>query len=210
MSQAIAKLAERRQEQKQIQSEITEAAGGKLSASENRPRAKRILALAVALSILVLGPLKLNARRSSVIKEFKSGTETAYTESAYNFIMDAKSSAVKLNGYAKTAGETDATRALDAAIARLDGIDDENELLKAYKSLYAAADTVYKEYIAASGSDSDTAKEVRYWYKNLESTDNSLFNIAYLASAEDFNQDRSAFPAKLLAGITGIKAVPAK
>ncbi|MCR4577296.1 MAG: hypothetical protein K5784_05275, partial [Clostridiales bacterium] len=87
MSQAIAKLAERRQEQKQIQSEITEAAGGKLSASENRPRAKRILALAVALSILALGPLKLNARRSSVIKEFKSGTETAYTESAYNFIM---------------------------------------------------------------------------------------------------------------------------
>ena len=167
--------------------------------AENTGLAKRIAALAVAASILVLGPVKLNGKRNEALDVFKNGTSAAYTASIFTDIGKAASSAGTLAGIAG-----------DEKLARLSrellDEDDVDDMLELFAEVNFAANDAFTAFEKSGADTTDAKREL----KVIESAYRTVTNDAFWRYAVDFNKERSGFPASLLALLGGAKKLPEK
>ena len=205
MSQVMTAVKEKRAENKQIEEALKDK---KLPVKENRHLAKRILALVVAFSILFVGGVKLNSKRSKAINVFKTGTSSEYLVSVYNDIQESATSASILAGIAQAKlGDTDEVSRLSKLASKILKEDDESELVELFTELVQISNTVYSLYEEAAGEAStDAVKAIR----NINSARTTVSNDAYWKYASEFNDARSGFPAWLIALLSGAKKLPDK
>ena len=177
---------------------------------ENRKLALSVLAVVVALSILLLGPIKLSARHNKVLKEFKNGVQSSYmTESVYNYIINAADYADEMESK-MVAGIVSREKrdALRSLIKDIKEEKDEKKLVELYNRLMPAARDVYDEYKAAKGEGWDGP--VYRSYDAISTTQTQINNQPYWQDAADYNSARGGFPASLMGSIFGIDYVPDK
>ena len=176
---------------------------------ENRKLALSVLAIVVALSLLLIGPMKLNARYNRVISEFKSGSESNYTESVYNYIIKAADYASEMDGKME-AGKVSQEKIdeLRQLVSDIKSEKDEKTLIQLYNRLMPTVQTVYDEYKANKGEGWDGA--VYRSYDAINTTQTQINNMPYWQDAAAYNNARGGFPASLIGGLFGIDYVPDK
>ncbi len=191
---------------------IVEATKPKIPIQENRRLARRILALAIAVSLLVFAPLKLGSYRRSVERVFKNGVTTVYVDSVEQHITDAAAAATDLlNATTAKYGETDETRALASLLERLGKASDTTEKYEFYTQMYAAANAVFNQYKArfeADGSMLSKADKVYRDKDDLDGANTQINNNEYWSKAEKYNAARGGFPTTLIGGLFGIDYLP--
>ena len=217
MSQAAEKREQKllekeaqKQEQKQLIQEVYASEGlKKPPLKENRSIAKAVLAIAVALSILVIAPVKLNAKRNSVIKEFKNGTESKYTVSVYTLIRDAAAESQKMKSamQAKIVPQ-DIMDELQSCINEINSESDPEALTKLNTKLVRLTNEVYETYKNNNGDMTLTG--IESGNRAVKTLQEKINNIEYWDSAEDYNSARGSFPGNLLGSIYSIDYVPDK
>lgn len=176
--------------------------------TENRKLAKIIAALVVIFAVLVMGGIKLEAKRASVRKVFANGVNESVVASVLNDIRRASDSANLLSGIAEAKLEDDEdVKALRACVTAISKTDDEEELLKSFAELKRATDNVYTKLEKETLSEADQ-RDMRRAYDNIRSSFNTVGNDPYFARAREFNDDRNAFPASLIALLGGVDELP--
>ena len=98
----------------------------------------------------------------------------------------------------------DVIAALNAAIAQLDAAEDASAMFAASLALDTAVENCYSDLSRLTLSEMDTA-DARYKYKNFTSAQLRITHDDYNVRAAKFNKDLSAFPARLLGTIRGIR-----
>ena len=214
MSQAVQtqeqKKLEKLAQQELIQEVYAQEGLKKAPVKENRKLAVRVLAAAVALSILLVGPIKLSGRHNRVIKEFKNGsTSTQYTiESVYNYIQEAAGYADEM--VSKMEAGTVSQEKLDALSSltrQIKAEKDEGKLVALYNQLIPAADEAYNEYkLKAGGNESSVYRSL----DAIKTTQIQINNLPYWQKAAKYNSARGGFPANLMGSVFGIDYVPDK
>lgn len=176
--------------------------------TENRGIAKIIAALVVIFTVLVMGGIKLDAKRASVKKVFTDGVTENVVASVLKDIRRASDSANLLSGIAETKLTDDEdVKALRACVAVISETEDEEELLRSFSELKRATDNVYTKLEKVALSDADRSN-ARRAYDNIRSSFNTVGNDPYFARARAFNNDRNAFPARWIALISGVDELP--
>ncbi|MBR4428470.1 MAG: hypothetical protein IKS78_03860 [Clostridia bacterium] len=173
--------------------------------SENTTLARRVLAAAIALSLLVIGPLKLKAMRSSTVKDLKynSSVTTEYTDDSVGYYVERSvDSAQQILNLVKAGGENAKADELEKLIKQVRAAD-ETEMVKLYEEMYAKATELYTAYLR----DDSSAKR---YMDNLTSYSKTIATNAYWENADKFNSARNDIPGRLMALIWGIKEVPSK
>lgn len=181
----------------------------KIPVSENRRMATRIAALVAAFVLLVMGPVKLKGLKNEARGVFRNGTDAKFVVSVYNDIRSAADNAETLAGIVETAlGSADEdAKTLRALAAQIRATEDEKKLLSAFASLKSATESLYTRFLNANPSE-NAQKDARGCYKNIKSAFETVGNDAYFAYARRFNDARDGFPARLMALIGGIGALP--
>ena len=173
--------------------------------SENTTLARRVLAAAIALSLLVIGPLKLKAMRSSTVKDLKynSSVTTEYRDDSVGYYVERSvDSAQQILNLVKAGGESAKADELEKLIKQVRAAD-ETEMVKLYEEMYAKATELYTAYLR----DDSSAKR---YMDNLTSYSKTIAANAYWENADKFNSARNDIPGRLMALIWGIKEVPSK
>lgn len=173
--------------------------------SENTTLARRVLAAAIALSLLVIGPLKLKAMRSSTVKDLKynSSVTTEYRDDSVGYYVERSvDSAQQILNLVKAGGENAKADELEKLIKQVRAAD-ETEMVKLYEEMYAKATELYTAYLR----DDSSAKR---YMDNLTSYSKTIATNAYWENADKFNSARNDIPGRLMALIWGIKEVPSK
>ena len=173
--------------------------------SENTTLARRVLAAAIALSLLVIGPLKLKAMRSSTVKDLKynSSVTTEYRDDSVGYYVERSvDSAQQILNLVKAGGESAKADELEKLIKQVRAAD-ETEMVKLYEDMYAKATELYTAYLR----DDSSAKR---YMDNLTSYSKTIATNAYWENADKFNSARNDIPGRLMALIWGIKEVPSK
>jgi hypothetical protein len=181
-----------------------EASKEKTALTENTTLARRVLAAAIALSLLVIGPLKLKSLRNSAVKDLKynSSVTTEYRDDSVGYYMErAIDSAQQLLSLAKAEGDSFKAEELEKLIKKIRAAD-EIERVTFCDELYDKASEVY-----SSLTDNSSAKRYK---DNLESYKKTILTNAYWDKADSFNSARNDIPGRLMALIWGIKEVPSK
>ena len=206
MGQVFEAVAEKVIEKKSRNKDKPQAA--KKPAAENLKLGRTVLIIAIIVSLLVIAPVKLSAKRASVMKVFKNGTSKEYTVSVYNDIMECANSASTLAGIAGAAdGVTKGdVKELSSLAKDILSEDDEDDLLKMFTELVEIGNDIYSQYEKHNTVSKDAEKAIR----NINNARNTVQNDVYWQKAADFNAIRGAFPARLIAGLTGIDKVPDK
>jgi len=183
---------------------------GKKKLTENTALAKKILAGAIALSLLVIGPAKIKSLYNETADIFRNGTEKEYTVSVYNDIQTSANSASILAGLAEAQlGKTDDVKELGELARDLIKEDDEDDMVEDFLELVQIANTVYSAYEKSVGSDNvsvDAKKAIR----SINSARTTVQNDSYWQYAVDYNDARGGFPARLMALISGAGKLPDK
>ena len=173
--------------------------------SENTTLARRVLAAAIALSLLVIGPLKLKAMRSSTVKDLKynSSVTTEYRDDSVGYYVERSvDSAQQILNLVKAGGESAKADELEKLIKQVRAAD-ETEMVKLSEDMYATATELYTAYLR----DDSSAKR---YMDNLTSYSKTIAANAYWENADKFNSARNDIPGRLMALIWGIKEVPSK
>ena len=173
--------------------------------SENTTLARRVLAAAIALSLLVIGPLKLKAMRSSTVKDLKynSSVTTEYRDDSVGYYVERSvDSAQQILNLVKAGGESAKADELEKLIKQVRAAD-ETEMVKLYEEMYAKATELYTAYLR----DDSSAKR---YMDNLTSYSKTIATNAYWENADKFNSARNDIPGRLMALIWGLKEVPSK
>ena len=170
--------------------------------SENTTLARRVLAAAIALSLLVIGPLKLNAMRSSTVKDLKYNSSEHVDDSVGYYVERLADSAQQILNLVKAGGESAKADELEKLIKQVRAAD-ETEMVKLYEEMYAKATELYTAYLR----DDSSAKR---YMDNLTSYSKTIATNAYWENADKFNSARNDIPGRLMALIWGIKEVPSK
>ena len=182
-----------------------EEAEKKTVLSENTTLARRVLAAAIALSLLVIGPLKLKAMRSSTVKDLKynSSVTTEYRDDSVGYYVERSvDSAQQILNLVKAGGESAKADELEKLIKQVRAAD-ETEMVKLYEEMYAKVTELYTAYLR----DDSSAKR---YMDNLTSYSKTIATNAYWENADKFNSARNDIPGRLMALIWGIKEVPSK
>ena len=182
-----------------------EEAEKKTVLSENTTLARRVLAVAIALSLLVIGPLKLRALRNSTVKDLKynSSVTDAYRDDSVGYYVERSvDSAQQILNMVKAGGESAKADELEKLIKQVRAAD-ETEMVKLYEEMYAKATELYTAYLR----DDSSAKR---YMDNLTSYSKTIATNAYWENADKFNSARNDIPGRLMALIWGIKEVPSK
>lgn len=177
--------------------------------AENRSLAIRIAAVVAAFVLLVMGPVKLKGLKNEARNVFRNGTDEKFVVSVYNDIRSAADNAETLAGIAEIelgAKDEDAKR-IRALAGEIRSTEDEKKLLSAFASLKSATENLYTRFLNANPSENNQ-KDARGCYKNIKSAFETVGNDAYFAYARKFNDARSGFPARLMALVGGIGALP--
>lgn len=177
--------------------------------SENMNLARAALALALIVSLVVMGPAKLSGLRKDAQRAFRSGVSDKYVASVYNDIRTAADNADTLAGICRlTLGEShEGVKALSSLAAEIRDTDDEKTLLKDFQALKSETEGVYTAFIDKE-TDANRIDQAKRCYHNITSAYTTVGNDSYFALADDFNRTISAFPANLMAGMRGLDKLP--
>ena len=180
----------------------------KKPAAENLKLGRTVLIAAIIVALIVIAPVKLSGKRASTMKVFKNGTEKEYTVSVYNDIQECANSASILAGIAQAADgmDKDDVKKLSKLSKEILDEDDEDDMIEMFTELVELGNTVYSRYEKNNTVAKDAEKAIR----NINNARNTVQNDAYWQKAADFNATRNAFPARIIAALTGIDEVPDK
>lgn len=174
---------------------------------ENRTLAWIVLAVVVLLSISLSGGTALRKSRAEVMDVFHYGVNND-SLCIYNDLQARVECAFNL---ASTAGryETiaqDAIASAEEAAQELSAVgrDDVGALYSKNTALTRAVETLYTELENAPLSDSDATFALAQ-YKEFSSRGLTITRDGYNARAEEFNRTLSAFPANLVATLSGVR-----
>ena len=185
---------------------------GKTPVQENRKLAVRILAIAIAISLLLIAPLKLNAYHNRVERVFKNGTTSEYVSSVDAFINSSIASAEDLQAAAEaTYGATEDSKMLSETIQKLRAAKDPTQRMELYEQMYQYSIRVFNAYKAqyeAGGATLNKGDKVYKDKDNLDSDRIQINNNEYWSRAEKYNKARGGFPASLIGGLFGIDYLP--
>ena len=174
--------------------------------TENRRLAKCVAAGVIALTILIMGPVKLSGLRKDAVNVFRYGTSTKYTVSVMNDIRQSANSANILAGmFEAVLGESDDIKQYKEIAKSLLESNDETELLSGFYSLKLLTDDLYTKYLNSSPADAADAKKQ---YDVIKSAFTTIGNDSYQALASSFNDTRSEFPANVLSALGGVSTLP--
>lgn len=206
MSQVFEAVAEKVIEKKSRNKDKPQAP--KKPAAENLKLGRTVLIAAIIVALIVIGPMKLSGKRASTMKVFKNGTEKEYTVSVYNDIMECANSSATLAGIAEAAKgvDKDDVKELSKLSKELLKEEDEDDMLELFTELVELGNRVYSQYESKNTVSKDAEKAIR----NINNARNTVQNDAYWQYADKFNSTRNAFPARILAWLTGIDEVPDK
>ena len=180
--------------------------------SENRRIAWIVLLVCVLASIILLGAGSLNSERKALAKIFTNGADTS---SSIRISMDADldacaESANLLAETAKLYVDDDALIGnVQAQAAELSASDGPDGRYQIFQQLNASVDSLYTELMRAGKEDED---EIARQYGNFKGACDRIDRNGdqpdeYITQAKAFNEDLSGFPANLLGGIFGVKAL---
>ena len=178
----------------------------KTALTENTTLARRVLAAAIALSLLVIGPIKLRALRNSAVKDLKynSSVTTEYNDDSVGYYVNRSMNAAdNIVSRVRAGGETAEADKLDKLLTRMRETKDEKEFVSLYYEMYKQATTLYNMYL----SDDSSARRLK---DNLDSFSKTIETNDYWSVADKFNSARNDIPGRLMALIWGIKDVPSK
>ncbi len=175
--------------------------------NENRPLAWAVLAVVVALSIVLGGGGALRGMRSEALDVFYYGVHgdnlSIYTDldaridCAYNLASLADRYGSIPKGYAEEARlYADALKAAEKEDIRAMAAD--NSVLD------ISVESLYTELENAALSDTDATFALSQ-YKEFTSRALTISRDGYNAQAEEFNRQLSAFPANLVAAVSGVR-----
>ena len=224
MSQAM--MMQEKQEQKLLEKEAEKQLIKEVYASEglkqppvkeNRSLAKAVLAIVVALSLVVVAPVKLSVRRNSLMKELQGGktTSTLGTNSVKGYVRKAASESKKMTDAIRTALRSDPSLAdedelnkLENLIDRIDNEEDAAKLIVLNKQLVNQTNSVYTAYQGEKGKEDKSGIYSGHRSAVITTQDEMNEELKYWKKAAAFNTDRSAFPANIMSAIYGIKDLP--
>lgn len=181
----------------------------KTAFSENMNLARAALAVALIVSLFVMGPAKLSGLRKDAQRAFRSGVSDKYVASVYNDIRTAADSADTLAGVCGlTLGtEDEGVKTLSSIAAELRETDDEETMLRRFKVLKSETERVYTAFTDKE-TDANRIDQAKRCYYNITSAYTTVGNDSYFALADDYNRTISAFPANLMAGMRGLDKLP--
>lgn len=171
----------------------------KVDIKENTSLAKKIAAGVIALSILVIGPVKLGNLRSEAVHMFNYGTEDDHGQTMYKYIHDSAAAAVTI---ADTAGDAE----LKKAASKLLNEKDPSDMVEEFNAMYIMAKTTYLAYTSAHPGDTSLSAV----YNTIESANRTIGYSAYWEAAEEYNSARGGFPANIMALYSGQGKLPGK
>ena len=172
----------------------------KIPFTENTRLAKRIAAGVVALSILVIGPVKLKGLRNEAMDVFKFGTSKEYTASVYTDLTRAADSANVLAGLS-------GSEKLKKLAEKLKKEDDPADMLEIFDELKTEADDVYTAFTRTNPGEAEM-RDANGAIKQITSAFNTITSDTFWSYADKFNSARKGFPASLLAMLSGAKKLP--
>ncbi len=172
--------------------------------SENRKLAKAVAAVCAAFCLLVMGPVKLDARRDNALDVFYNGARENYTVSVNSDVREAAQYALQLASMAeKIVPGDEAISELTALADKIQSAAEPSEMLAAYGTLSQTATKLY-EAMRVKSPDSEIVSDAN---GKLNAIDNKRVVIEkdpYFALAREFNAARAEFPANVMAGYAGI------
>ncbi len=182
-------------------------ADNRKSLSENRGLAKAVAAVCVAFCVLVMGPVKLNARRDDALNVFYNGSHKNYTLSvssdmreAAEYAMQLASSAEQIVPKNETIGE------LKALASEIQSSNEPNAMLAAFAKLGQTASRLY-DAMKAENPASPLLSDAKGKLNNIENKRVVIEKDSYFSLAREFNAARSKFPASIMVGYAGIDAL---
>ena len=181
----------------------------KTAFSENMNLARAALAVALIVSLFVMGPAKLSGLRKDAQRAFRSGVSDKYVASVYNDVRTAADSADTLAGVCGlTLGADDeGVKTLSSIAADIRETDDEETMLRRFKALKSETERVYTAFTDKE-TDANRIDQAKRCYYNITSAYTTVGNDWYFALADDYNRTISAFPANLMAGMRGLDKLP--
>lgn len=178
----------------------------KTALTENTTLARRVLAAAIALSLLVIGPLKLSSYRSNMVEQLKYNAlaENGHNDDSVGYYVDSSMKAAEnILNLARADGESADADKLEKLIKQMRDTKDESEYMDLYYEMYSLSTKLYTAYLR----DDSSARKQK---DNLDSYYKTISNNAYWQMADSFNSARNGIPGRLMALIWGIKEVPSK
>lgn len=170
---------------------------------ENRPLAYIVLAAVVISCTLLSGGIRLKSARKAALSPFFAASESISAD-----LTELGDNAYVLLGIAKNYPQLDEALLDDtqAAIDELRAAQEERDIPRMYQASRDLTDCVEDLYTAGGkltmqGNDAD---DFRYKYKNFSSANLRIAHDPYNDAAAAFNEQRSGFPAALIAAICGI------
>ena len=170
--------------------------------------AAMVLVLAVVLTVLVLGGVKLGAQRDAVDDLFYEG-DLGNGMSIYSDLASRMDCAANLLTLSRRCGGEGAeeTAALEQALAAMqeqyDRPQERKALCDADAALNEALENLYRamENWSLSETDRNLAQKE---YTAFHSAGDTIRHESYNIRAQEFNQLRSGFPTRLIAALTGV------
>lgn len=206
----VQKLLEK-EERKQLIKEVYESEGLKQPPiKENRSVAKIVLAVVVALSILVIAPIKMNAKRKDVINTLKPASESQ--ESVYKYIRAAtRDSQTMLESIPAGTVPEQTLNALNNCISEITSAGvDADRLTELNEELVALTKQVYTAASSQVTDEKAKANIEAYYQSVVFHKQRQIDTQEYWEEAASYNSARESFPGNLLGAIYSIDTVPAK
>jgi hypothetical protein len=174
---------------------------------------RRSVAAVIAIAVMLLtlfasGGAKLSALRNEAEQVFYSGVRgdglsifgdlNTRLDCAYNMTIVARR-----NGGEGTAEVDGVQSAYDRLAQAMNAKASQSSLAALNRELTNAVETLYRKMEGYALSDTDETLVARQ-YRNFLSANDTISHDGYNMHAAEFNQTRSAFPANIIALLTGV------
>lgn len=178
--------------------------------SENRTLAWIVAAVCIIGSVFGLSNLRVAGDRNKVEQVFYEGGEKGVStrHSMDKYLDDAAENAALMASEAEL-HLNDAQDTIEEMTALSAVVSDDRDLNKryeAYNTLKKDADVLYNA-MSKAGITGDAFKNFKLAYDDFFGADKFIQKDAYHALASDFNKTLTGFPANLITGIGGVKAL---
>lgn len=171
---------------------------------ENRKLAAIVLAVCVAFSVFVMGPHKLDGMRDEALRVFRSGAHEGFTLSVYTDIRAAAENANRLAAAAESVlgADNEDVRSLQVLADDALNAGTPESMIPAFQKMVSLSERVYLS-AGGKGMTGAAADAAAGAIAVIRSSANTIEKDEYFALAEEFNNERSGFPAGLLSKLAG-------